>query len=86
MLQANDTIRRLEEKLSEMALAKEELEKGQVRKPLACMLLLKTHSYVTPFAVGVPGDGEAVGREQEHGGRGEGQARGGDQRQEGGGE
>jgi len=29
MLQANDTIRRLEEKLSEMALAKEELEKGQ---------------------------------------------------------
>ena len=29
MLHANDTIRRLEEKLSEMALAKEELEKGQ---------------------------------------------------------
>ena len=39
MLQANDTIRRLEEKLSEMALAKEELEKGQVRKPLACSML-----------------------------------------------
>ena len=29
MLHANETIRRLEEKLSEMALAKEELEKGQ---------------------------------------------------------
>ena len=29
MLQASDTIRRLEEKLSEMALAKDELEKGQ---------------------------------------------------------